>query len=193
MSSASWSRELDVNEGLLFFRRISPDDSERIRLERNVQMEVLRQSAPLSALSQRDYYQNQILPTYGQELPEQALFVLTDRPGGDYLGYGGLVNVDRNNFRAEVSFLLTQELEESESDKGWIFQAFLSKTKLLAFEVLGLGRIFTETFAFRSSHIQHLEAAGFSLEGTLRGHNLISGRRVDSKLHAITKDEYVGP
>ena len=58
------------------------------------------------------------------------------------------------------------------------------------FEVIGLHRIFTETFAFRKEHIAILEEFGFVKEGVLRAHQYKNGQYSDSILHSILDSEW---
>jgi len=160
---------------------VQPEHIESIRLWRNAQMDVLRQSAPISATQQQAYFERHIWPTQSQAQPAQILVgYLHD---GNLIGYGGLVHIAWEHRRAEVSFLLDPQRTVSEPAYAADFLAFLSLVQVLAFDALGLHRLYTETYAIRTHHISVLEAAHFQPEGRLRAHVWIDGRAVDSLMH----------
>lgn len=160
---------------------------EPIRLWRNAQLDVLRQTVPLSADEQARYYETSIWPTMSLAEPTNILLSFSehDQP----IGYGGLVHVAWNDRRAEVSFLLAPEYAAAPSEYTSRFAAFLKLIKMLAFDDLRLHRLWTETFATRGDHIKILEANGFQLEGRLREHVSVGGRRVDSLIHGCVAHE----
>ena len=70
------------------------------------------------------------------------------------VGYGGLVNINWFDQKSEVSFLLKPDFENSEKLKGYIFPIFLQLIANLAFQNLGLNKIWTETYCSRKQHIK---------------------------------------
>ena len=166
-------------------RPVQPNDIEDIRIWRNAQMDVLRQSKPIAASEQEAYYAQHIWTTMSQAQPRNLLvgYVQQQR----LIGYGGLVHIEWEHRRAEISFLLdparTRQPAEYEAD----LLAFLHLMKEVAFDVLGFNRLFTETYATRAQHIAALEAANFRLEGVLREHVVIGGKPVDSLFHGCLR------
>ena len=58
------------------------------------------------------------------------------------------------------------------------------------FHELGLHKLYTETFAFRDSHIRILEEFGFQLEGKLHDHVFKNGQFWDSLMHSLLQSEW---
>jgi len=171
----------------LSIRSIDPGDIEAIRCWRNAQMDVLRQAAEISAVEQIAYFKTHVWPEKITDTPRQILFVLEQE--NILVGYGGLVNVDWGSRRAEVSFLLDDKLEENSEIRSAIFESFLKLMQIVGFDELKLDRLFTETYAIRTRHINTLEAAGFVLEGILRQHVTINGQKVNSLIHGMIESD----
>ncbi|MBV9508234.1 MAG: GNAT family N-acetyltransferase [Acidobacteriia bacterium] len=166
---------------------VQPEHIEPIRQWRNAQIDVLRQSAPLTRAQQEHYYASQIWPAMQQPQPANLLvsYFLEDR----LIGYGGLVHIAWEHRRAEVSFLLDLsracDLDRADAD----FAEFLALMQELAFADLRFHRLSTETYAMRERHIAVLGAAGFRLEGVMRDHVFIQGRPMDSLIHGCLKSD----
>ena len=166
-------------------RTIQPADIELIRVWRNAQMDVLRQSKPIEAAEQVDYYTRHIWTT--MKLPQPSNILITYLQNGHLIGYGGLVHIQWEHRRAEVSFLVDPLRTENESGYREDLLVFFDLMKELAFEELGLNRLFTETYAMRAKHIEALEAANLIREGVLREHVMNGGKFVDSLIHGCIK------
>lgn len=177
-----------LSDGVLEVRAVQPADIEAIRQWRNDQMDVLRQTAPISPEQQERYFAEHVWPQTMSLEPTQVLVAL--ERAGVLIGYGGLVHISWPNRRAEVSFLLTPELEKNSDELIGLFSRFLDLMKQLAFDDLGLRRLCTETFAHRSRHIATLEAWGFRCEGRLREHVLIDGKPTDAFAHGLLASEW---
>jgi RimJ/RimL family protein N-acetyltransferase len=159
---------------------------ESIRLWRNAQMDVLRQREPIEPQRQAEYFDRYIWPTMAQPRPANILFgFFLDQK---LIGYGGLVHVDWEYARAEISFLLSPERAHYNHGYAEDFSAFLRLVKHVAFDDLKLHRLFTETYDIRPHHVSILEANGFVREGVLRGHVWINGRAVDSIFHGCLNE-----
>lgn len=169
--------------GDLTIRAVAPNDIESIRQWRNAQMSVLRQSCEIDPETQIAYFNTHVWPQKLSSHPVQILFAIEQE--GRLIGYGGLVHIDWEAARAEVSFLLDELLEVQSAIRAEIFVSFLELMKVVAFDDLRLNRLFTETYAIRAQHIETLEFTGFKLEGILREHVSIDGRQVDSLIHGI--------
>jgi RimJ/RimL family protein N-acetyltransferase len=170
-----------LSQGDFAIEAVQPRHIEAIRLWRNAQMEVLRQSAPITPEQQVAYYAAHVWPEMAGPRPRDLLVSFLH--AGAPIGYGGLVHIAWDHRRAEVSFLMDPARIASAAVYARDFHAFLGLIKRLAFEDLGLERLFTETYDLRPGHVAVLEAAGFRREGVLRGHVQIDGRRVDCLLH----------
>jgi len=162
---------------------VQDSDIESIRCWRNSQMDVLRQSTPISVEEQTKYYQTVIWPSMNEPNPKNILLrYLMDEK---LIGYGGLVNIAWGHQRAEVSFLLNPSLAAEMDTYANCYSNFLSLLKELSFEDLGFKRLFTETYAIRKHHISILESNGFRVEGVLKNHIHIDGDPVDSIIHGF--------
>ena len=175
----------EFRDGQFSLSAVQPEHIDAIRLSRNAQMDVLRQSAVISVEEQRAYFDAAIWPDLPRKQPKNILLAYLEN--GRLVGYGGLVHVAWEHRRAEVSFLLEAELAKSEATYGRYFAAFLRLIQTVAFENLKLHRLFTETYATRGHHISILENSGFLREGVLRHHVLIQNSPVDSLIHGCLR------
>jgi RimJ/RimL family protein N-acetyltransferase len=69
------------------------------------------------------------------------------------------------------------------------FSIYLKLLKEIAFQDLGLNRLFTETYATREHHISVLEAAGMRLEGIMRKHVIVDGLLSNSLIHGYLRSD----
>ncbi len=163
-------------------------DIYKIKDWRNEQMDVLRQNKILTDSDQYNYYQNIVKKSFSEDNPRIILFSFFEN--NNFIGYGGLTNVDWDSKRAEISFLVetsrTKDNNLYESD----FTSFLKLMKIVAFEELHFNRLFTETYDIRPFHISLLEKSGFIREGRMREHILIKDKFVDSLIHGFIKSQY---
>jgi carbamoyl-phosphate synthase large subunit len=157
-----------------------------IKKWRNEQIRILRQKHPLSDADQERYFKEVIQPTFTALRPEQILFSFLLQ--NKLIGYGGLVHIDWESKRAEVSFLLdtrrSNHLETHEHD----FTVYLHLIKKVAFEDLHFHRLHTETFDIRDHHIAIMERNGFVREGRLKDHVMIDNEFVDSLVHGCLQN-----
>ena len=167
---------------------ISPDSIESIRLWRNMQMDVLRQTKQISKIEQEDYFNKYIWPDMSLEKPKNILLCFYFRD--IFIGYGGLVHLAWEHKRAEISFLLNHQDATTVNIYTKHFMAFLKLIKNISFLDLRFEKIFTETYSIRSHHIQVLEESGMVLEGVLRNHVLVGDKFVDSLMHGMLRSEY---
>ena len=176
-----------VSHDSFSLQAVQPGDIEAIRRWRNAQLDVLRQSAPISPEQQVRYFEERIWPAKSEPRPDTILVAF--REGSRLVGYGGLVYVSWEHRRAEVSFLLDDRLAARPDEYSRLFGRYLRLLKEMAFEDLGLERLFTETYAFRNAHMAVLESEGFRPEGNMRGHVVVDGVRVDSLLHGCLRSD----
>jgi len=170
-----------LTDGVISARAIEPEHIEAIRGWRNDQIDVLRQSRPISAEEQLAYFARSIWPDKASDTPANILLGLFE--GDRIIGYGGLVHLAWDYGRGEISFLLASQIAGDEAVVERLFSRWLRLMQKLAFEHLGLSRLTTETYETRSLHLRLLDEAGFEREGRLREHVVVDGRKRDSILH----------
>ena len=175
-------QQTNLSLGKITFRPIQLDQIEQIRLWRNAQKKILRQTKEISKYEQKCYFRDKVFTQLDIHFPAQILIGIEWR--GKFVGYGGLVHIDWNSRKAEVSFLLDTEIREESKLFIEIFSSYLSLIQIMAFEHLALNRIYTETYSFRTSVISTLNANDFLLEGTLRKSYFWEGRFFDSLIHS---------
>lgn len=154
---------------------------ENIRQWRNQQSNVLRQSKEISIQEQVRYFENKVWQDLDSSTPNQIL--LSIYKNGVHIGYGGLVHISWENFRAEISFLLDTSLIDESDIYSKIFNNFLEAIENLSRENLKIHRLHLETYSFRGRHLNVIEARGFTNEGTLIDHNFIDDKWISSILH----------
>lgn len=158
------------------------EDKELIRVWRNEQMYHLRQTKPLTAHEQDEYFENVINKLFEQQRPGQLLFSILLK--GLFIGYGGLVHINWRDNYAEISFLVETSILENKKKYENLFSYFLKVMVDMAFRELCLNRLFTETYAFRKFHLGILEKNGFIFEGRHKSKVFIDGRYVDTIFHS---------
>lgn len=168
-------------------RVVQDSEIENIRCWRNEQMEILRQSAFITAEQQNQYYMTNIWPEMTTNYPKQILFSYFFKD--IHIGYGGLVHIEWEHLRAEISFMLEPSLTKDLSVYRQLFSLFLVLIQEVSFDLLNLEKIFTETYAFRDHHISILEANGFQQEGVMRNHVRINDNPIDSIFHGCLKED----
>ena len=173
--------------GQYSLRPLKFEDMEPIRRWRNAQLDVLRQQKPLSREQQEAYWQNTVAPSYSQSKVEQLLLAFIEAE--ELIGYGGVTHIDWVEGCGEVSFLLNPKLVANPQEYRKKFGVFLEMIKTVAFDKLGLKRLYTETYDIRPDHISELELRGFRLEKRLSEAVEIQGRLVDSLIHGCKTDE----
>lgn len=157
-------------------------DRTLIRQWRNDQIRVLRQAHPLSVDDQDAYYRTVVAAQMEQPHPPQVLLALTCEDA--LIGYGGIVHLQWADRRGELSFLTaTDRLEPDTFASDW--RRYLSLLLPICRDQLGLHKITTETYEFRTDVIGFLEDAGFLLEGTLREHHRVDDAWVTSLAHGL--------
>jgi RimJ/RimL family protein N-acetyltransferase len=178
-----------LTQGRYSISSIQLEDAEDIRCWRNEQISALRQSTLLSKEEQLTYFENVLKPEFNQTHPKQVLvrFCLS----GKLIGYGGIVHLDWENLRGEVSFLLDTERTSDPKSYCEELNLFFALIKRLGFCVLGLNKLTTEAYAHRAFHVKAIEDAGFSREGVLRQHVKIEDQWVDAVVASCLKTEYL--
>jgi len=175
---------LTKNKILLGKYSIAPlrkQDIQKIRKWRNEQIRVLRQQSPLTKTDQIKYFEHVIKKSFHEIQPDVILFSFLKE--NNCIGYGGLVHINWNSKRGEVSFVSDTIRTESKKIYQKDFSIFLKLLFKISFDDMCLNKLTTETFDIRPWTIEVLENQGFKKEGRLRKHVLIDDRFYDSILH----------
>ena len=163
-------------------RNITYNDIFKIKDMRNEQMDVLRQSKILTNDEQEDWYNNVILPSYESKTKTLNFTILYNNK---FIGYGGLVNIDYVNKKAEISFLVEKNRTLNKKLYQDDFSYFLKFISKYSFEKLNLHKVWTETYEFRKFHMSILEKEGFKREGILKDSINQDGEYFNSILHGL--------
>ncbi len=169
----------------LLLRTVTEDDIELIRIWRNSQTKILRQKELISKSKQVNYYRKNVWNEMDSLNPKQILLsiIRNDKT----IGYGGFVNISWHDKRAEMSFILSEEISKDEIMYEKIFSEFIVLLQEIAFTKLNFNRIYSETYDIRPLHISILEKNKFKFEGRMKSHLIIDNEEVDSLLHGCLK------
>ena len=167
---------------------ICKQDMEKIRIWRNQQRNILRQNKIVTKKEQENYFNSIIKPGFKQKHPEMILFSILEH--GECVGYGGLVHIDWNSKRAEISFLTDPKRTKLNSEFQKDFKIFLEIILNIGFNEFSLNKLTTETFTFRKNIIHILERIGFVNEAILKDHVRKNNQYYNSLLHCIFKEEF---
>ena len=153
---------------------------------RNEQIYHLRQARPLTEEDQQRYFDNVVSKLYDNPKPDQILFSYLEQ--GICIGYGGLVHINWIDRNGEISFIMDTQLEAEHFAEHW--SNYLTMLKAVAFDELGLHKIYTYAFDLRPRLYTMLEANGYKREATLKEHCLFNGEYKDVVLHSLWNDRY---
>lgn len=153
---------------------------------RNEQIYHLRQARPLTADDQQRYFDNIVSKLYDNPKPDQILFSYLEK--GVCIGYGGLVHINWIDHNGEISFIMDTKLEKEHFAEHW--SNYLTMLKSVAFDDLGLHKIYTYAFDLRPHLYTMLEANGYKREAILKEHCLFNGEYKDVVLHSLWNDRY---
>jgi len=165
---------------------VREEDIESIRIWRNAQMDILRQKKEIESQEQQHYFKTVIFPDF--QVPHPSHLLMSFLLKGELIGYGGLVHIDWEAKRAEVSFLVNPERLDTRYDHD--FKAYMELISSLTFEELKFHRLFTESYAFREHNMALHESMGFKKEGILRDHAFKKGKWQNSVLHGLLVTEW---
>ncbi len=177
----------DFSFKTISLRSIKKNDIELIRSWRNKQTKILRQKEIISKKTQEEYFRNYVWSTMHSSNPKQIL--LSIRKDKQTIGYGGFVNISWDDKRAEISFLVSDQIADKKFLYKTIFTEFIYLIQNIAFNDLNFNRIYTETYDIRPLHISILENNKFKLEGRMKSHVMIDNKEVDSLIHACLKND----
>ena len=153
---------------------------------RNEQIYHLRQARPLTEDDQQRYFDNVVSKLYDNPKPDQILFSYLEK--GVCIGYGGIVHINWIDRNGEISFIMDTQLEAEHFAEHW--SNYLTMLKAVAFDDLGLHKIYTYAFDLRPHLYTMLEANGYKREATLKEHCLFNGEYKDVVLHSLWNDRY---
>lgn len=175
MASYNCLHKQKITEGEFALVPIRYEDRLAIMNWRNEQMYHLRQEKILTENDQDAYFQNIILPSFNEEKPAQILFSFLKNE--KCIGYGGLVHINWQTKKAEVSFIMATELEADDFETNWV--TFLHLLEKVAFTDLYLSGLFTYAYDLRPHLYKALENAGFQQTKRLEKEQLVDGKLVD--------------
>lgn len=151
---------------------------------RNQQIDVLRQSKPLTKENQQEYFRDVVAKLFTEDYPKQYLFSILYED--KLIGYGGLVHIDWELRTAEISFL-TETARSKDSDlfiNDWT--SYLQLIKQFANVYLNLREIYTYAYDLRPKLYVALDRAGFVLKQRIPKSILINNIFVDVLIHNLS-------
>jgi RimJ/RimL family protein N-acetyltransferase len=146
---------------------------------RNEQMYHLRQKELLTIENQNNYFNKIVSQLFTQDQPQQLLFSYLKN--NTCIGYGGLVHINWEDKKAEISFIMNTELEKTDFDTNW--SIYLGLIEQLAFKELNLNTLFTYAYDLRPHLYPTLEKNGFELKSRLTNQIVIDGEHKDVLIH----------
>lgn len=146
---------------------------------RNEQMYHLRQSELLTEENQENYFNTVVAKLFEEEQPNQILFSYLKN--GVCVGYGGLVHINWEEKKAEVSFIMNTKLEEVEFNIHW--SNFLKMLKKVAYNELHIISLFTFSYNLRPHLYPVLEENEFELTERRENEIEVNGNYVDILIH----------
>ncbi len=177
---------LDNNEYTLEGYSLVPirlKDRYKIMQWRNEQMFHLRQKKELTVEDQDAYFKKIVSKLFDQDKPKQILFsLLKDK---ECIGYGGLVHIDWDQKRAEISFLVATELEKTQFNKLWFL--YLVMIERIAFNQINLNEIYTYSYEVRPMLYSILKQAGFKEKERILNATQQDNNPIDALIHIKKK------
>jgi RimJ/RimL family protein N-acetyltransferase len=159
---------------------IRMEDRHPIRQWRNEQLYHLRQTKPLTEEDQNHYFENVVAKLFEQPEPDQLLFSYLEKEV--CIGYGGLVHINWIDRNAEISFIMDTVRERNEFQKHW--SIYLGLIEQIAFDELGLHKIYTYAFDLRLHLYTVLEQNAYTREAILKEHCLFNNDFKDVVIHS---------
>ena len=138
---------------------------------RNEQVDILRQQQPLTKDEQDLYFTNVVNKLFEQNQPNQILWSVLKT--NELIGYGGLVHIDWQNKKAEISFLTKTERAKDLSLFHADWHNYLVILKQIAFGELYFKEIFTYAYDIRPYLYPIIESLGFTETQRIQDHILI--------------------
>ena len=161
------------------------EDRYKIMKWRNEQMYHLRQNKTLTKKNQDDYFLNIIRSQFDEEKPNQVLFSFLEK--NVCIGYGGLVHMNWIDKNAELSFIMETKLEDLYFDFYW--SNFIFLIKKIAFNNLGLKKIYVYSYDLREKLYKTLLNNKFKEEARLKSHYMFNENYVDVYIHSLFNEK----
>jgi RimJ/RimL family protein N-acetyltransferase len=183
-----------MTDGDVGLRAVRPEDLARLGDWRNApDLRVrTREFRPLTDIDQHRWFERIsgsdrrdfmfIVEAAGKLVREGATPACETEP----VGVVGLCHWEPRDQTAEVSFYLGAE----EARGKGVARRALRLLHEYGFKEVGLARIWAEVYGFNTASLQLLKGLGYQREGVLRQHVFRQGRRVDSLLLGILREEW---
>ncbi|WP_169630231.1 GNAT family N-acetyltransferase [Flavobacterium humi] len=165
---------------LFHIEPLRDEDKYAILEIRNEQLYHLRQSQPLTAAQQENYFATVVSGLFETEKPNQLLFSFFHQ--GEFVGYGGLVHINWIDKNAEISFVMKTAMEQGFFASFW--SNYLQLIEKMAFEELKFHKIFTYAFDLRPHLYEVLLSCGFKQDARLKEHCYFDGKYLDVVIHS---------
>lgn len=146
---------------------------------RNEQMYHLRQTKVLTEEAQDNYFNNIIPKLFEVQEPNQILFSYLKYD--TCIGYGGIVHIDWEIKKAEVSFIMDTTMEKNFFEFHWT--NFLTLIKKVAFDELKFSSVFTYAYNLRPHLYQVLEKNNFEFKLKNENEIDVDGKMIDVLIH----------
>lgn len=159
------------------------EDRYSIMKWRNDQLYHLRQKEILTKKNQDFYFKNIIKPLFEKKTPDQLIFSLLRQ--NKLVAYGGLVHINWQDSRAEISFVMDTELEKNKFKIFWTI--FLEIIEKIAFEDLDLNKIYVYAFDLRPKLYDVLKKRQFTNEARLKDHVFVDSEFKDVVIYSKLK------
>ncbi|MBX2931835.1 MAG: GNAT family N-acetyltransferase [Chitinophagaceae bacterium] len=156
---------------------IRDEDKYVIMQWRNEQIDILRQKQLLTKEHQENYFSTVVTNLFKQEKPQQILFSFLEND--TLIAYGGLVHIDWESKNAEISFLLSTELNNQINIFKHKWDIYLKMLTGIAFNELEFHKIYTYAYDIRDYYFEVMYKQNFFKEAHLKEHILINNRLVD--------------
>ena len=153
------------------------EDKYDIMKWRNEQIYHLRQEKLLSKQNQDNYFEKIISPLFNEKHPKQILFSFLKSK--KLVGYGGLVHINWELKKAEISFVMDTSLEKKYFFEYW--DTFLKLIEAAALNLLDIKDLFTYAFDLRPELYEILNVNNFLFVGDAK--YIKSGNLIDVKIH----------
>lgn len=147
---------------------------------RNDQIYHLRQRKLLTKASQDKYFIEIVDKLFDLKKPDQVLFSFLRNQ--NFVGYGGLVHINFDDKHAEISFVMNTSLEKEYFYEFWF--TYLSLIEEVAFNEMGLIKIFVYAFDLRSKLYDVLIDSSYIQEARLKKHYLFNGKFIDVLIYS---------
>lgn len=118
--------------------------------------------------------------------PNRKDFIVCDKENGEPIGYGGLINIDYKNSKAE-SYMGIGELAYQGKGLGTEIRLILLD---YAFKELNLNKVYAHVWEENQAMLELNKKVGFKIDGLLREDVLSHGERRNRYIMSILKREY---